>query len=150
MSAVGRELLFLMCWSVPITSKNDVLTALSFSRENRHPSLNPNDSMISLWFQKGVWRNSVGTYSGYLRLQLTWELWAVDVRNVPNGPRNLCSNFTTARRKKVATMNSFIGVNVNLPRKEKGSSACMKLNHLNSLGAEYSFNFLIKCHYCQW
>lgn len=68
----------------------------------------------------------------------------MDVRSVPNGPRNLCSNFTTARRKKVATMNSCIGVKVSLPRKEKGSSACMKLNHLNFLAAEYSSS-----HYCQ-
>lgn len=106
--------------------------------------------MISLWFQKRVWRSSVGTYNGYLCLQLMWEPWAVDVRNVPNGPRSLCSNFSTARRKKVATMNSCIGVNVNLPRREEGSSACMKLNHLNSLGAEYSSHFLIKYDYCQW
>lgn len=106
--------------------------------------------MISLWFQKGVWRNSVGTYNDYLDLQLMWEPWAVDVRNVPNGPRNLCSNFITARRKKVATMNSNIGIDINLPRREEGSGACMKLNYLNSLGAEYSSNFLIKCHYRQW
>lgn len=49
----------------------------------------------------------------------------MDVRNVPNGPRNLCSNFTTARRKKVATMNSCIGVNVNLPRREEGREQCI-------------------------
>lgn len=100
--------------------------------------------MISLWFQKGVWRNSVGTFDGCLCLQLIWKPWAVSVRNVPNGPRNLSSHFTTARRKKKVTMNSCIGVNVNPPRREGGRSVCMKLNYLNSLAAEYSSNFLTK------
>ena len=106
--------------------------------------------MISLWFQKGVWRNSVSTYDGCLCLQLIWKPWAVGVRNVPNGPRNLSSHFTTARRKKKVTMNSCVGVNVNPPRREGGRTVCMKLNYLNSLAAEYSSNFLTKCNDRQW
>lgn len=106
--------------------------------------------MISLWFQKGVWRNSVSTYDGCLCLQLIWKPWAVGVRNVPNGPRNLSSHFTTAGRRKKVTMNSCIGVNVNPPRREEGRNVCMKFNYLNSLAAEYSSNFLIKCHDSQW
>lgn len=68
---------------------------------------------------------------------------------MPNGPRNLSSHFTTARRKKKVTVNSCIGVNVNPPRREGERSVRMKLNHLNTLAAEYSSNFSTKCHDCQ-
>lgn len=106
--------------------------------------------MISLWFHKGVWKNSVGTYDSCLCPQLIWKPWAVRVRNVPNGPTKLSSHFTTARRKKKVTMNSCMGVNVNPPRREGERSVCMKVNYLNSLVAEYSSNFLTKCHDRQW
>lgn len=110
--------------------------------------------MISLWFQKGVWRNSVGTYGGCLCLQFIWKPWAVGASNVPNGPRNLGSRFTSARRKKKDTMNSCIGVNVHPPRRGEERvcacvCVCVKLNYLNSLAA-YSSNFLTKCHDRQW
>ena len=47
-------------------------------------------------------------------------------------------------------MNLCIGVNLNPPRRGDGRSVCMKWSYLNCLAAEYSSNFLIKCHDYQW
>lgn len=139
--ALRAEISFFLCVNRSSSPLKWCLTALSFSSQSRHPSWSPNNSMISLWFKKGLWRNSVSRYNGCLCLQLIWKPWAVGVRNVPNGPRNSSSHFTTARRKKKVTMNTCFGGNVNPPRRERGRSAWMKWSYLSFLAVECSPNF---------